>query len=269
MATGFIYVVGTVTRSYAQRAFCNVPTDLGDRLYFGPCKMWMRPRMKAEDFVFGISPAGTPSRRIVFVGQIEECITFAEAYRRFPDLQGPEGPIHVRPINGSGGFPQSSYQHIPGSMHAEGWAADLATPDLDRFFVCRERNGWLGRWLGPSGPVIDNEILALLSTCSAYGSAGYLGQNTGTLSNPIAYGGLYTGLHLETDTPEDLVEMCRVRMTSDDLDDERDSGLKPQRRSGAPAPSSTPQAVGELSESFPRSHALRGNPSSHAPRAER
>jgi hypothetical protein len=213
MATGFIYVVRTVTPSYTQPAFCNVPTEFDDRLYFGPCKRCMRPRMHAGDFIFGVSPSCTSPRRIVFVAEVEELMSFAEAYHRFPDLHGPPGPIHVRPINGIGAFPQSSYQHIPGSMHPEDWPADLATPDLDRFFVCRQTDGWLGRWLGSSGPVIDNEILAFLNGCSAYGSAGYLGQNTGTLSNPIAYGALYTGLHLETPNPEDLADMCRDRIS--------------------------------------------------------
>jgi len=229
MATGFIYVVTTVTRNYAQRAFCSVPTELGDHLYFGPCKMWMRPRMKAGDFVFGVSPAGTSPRRIVFVGQIAECITFAEAYDRFPDLRGPEGPIHVRPINGVGGFPHSSYEHIPRAMHGPGWVADLAKPELDRFFVCRESRGWVGRWLGSSGPEIDGDILAFLNKCLAYGRGGRLGPNTGTLSRPIAYGKLRTGLHLETNTPEQLLEMCRARMASDGPNGGRDSALRSWR----------------------------------------
>lgn len=119
-------------------------------------------------------------------------------------------------------------------MHPEDWVADLATPDLDRFFVCRQRNGWLGRWLGPSGPEVDNEILAFLNKCSAYGPAGYLGQNTGTLSNPIAYGGLYTGLHLETPNPQDLVGRCRNRIWPDTPDGGSDLGPAPPHLPGAP-----------------------------------
>ncbi len=98
-------------------------------------------------------------------------------------------------------------------MHPEDWPADLATPDLDRFFVCRQTDGWLGRWLGSSGPAIDNEILAFLNGCSAYGSARYLGQNRGTLSKPIAYDGLCRGLHLETPNPQVLMDMCRDRIS--------------------------------------------------------
>lgn len=59
MARGFIYVVTTLTRGYMQKAFCNVPTQWGDRLYFGPCKKPMRPRMQPGDYVFGISPTAS------------------------------------------------------------------------------------------------------------------------------------------------------------------------------------------------------------------
>lgn len=218
MTTGFIYVVSTVTQNYTQPSNSNVPTEVDSRLYFGPCKRCMRPRMQAGDFIFGVSPSCTSPRRILFVTEIEESMTFAEAFHRLPDLRGPDGPIHVRPISGLGGFPRSSYQHIPDSMHPDDWEADLATPDLDRFFVCRRSVGWLGRWLGSSGPEIDDQILAFLNTCSAYGSAGFLGQNTGTLSKPIAYGGLYTGLHLETPRPEVLAGLCRDRISLDDPD---------------------------------------------------
>lgn len=64
MATGFNYVVRTVTTRNAQQAFCNVPTELSDGLYFGPCKMWMRPRINAGDYVFGVSPASFRSASI-------------------------------------------------------------------------------------------------------------------------------------------------------------------------------------------------------------
>jgi hypothetical protein len=227
MATGFIYVVRTATPSYTQPAFCNVPTEFDNRLYFGPCKRCMRPRMQAGDFIFGVSPSCTSPRRILFGAEIEEAMTFAEAFRRFPDLRGSEGPIHVRPINGIGDFPHSSYQHIPGSMHWDDWAADLETLDLDRFFVCHESDGWLGRWLGSSGPEIDDEILAFLNTCPAYGSAGYLVQNTGTLINPVAYGRLYTGLHLETRHPEVLVGLCHNWISPDEPDGRSGSGPAP------------------------------------------
>jgi hypothetical protein len=232
MATGFIYVVTTLKRGYVQKAFCNVPTEWGDRLYFGPCKKPMRPKMRPRDHVFGISPSSTPSRRIVFVAQIEERITFAEAYRRFPDLRGPEGPIHVRPIDGTGSFPTSDYQHISGSMHATNWQADLRTPDRDAFFVCVQRNTWRGRWLGPYGPEIDEEILAFLRRCSVHGHSKCLStRNTdATLQNPIVYRRLYHGLHLETNEPEVLVEICDARMTSSTLNLDLERVVTPERR---------------------------------------
>lgn len=228
MPTGFIYVVNTVTREYAQPSFSNVPTEWDGRLYFGPCKRPMRPRMKADDFIFGLSPAHTPSRRFVFVASIDECITFADAYHRFPALRGPGGPIHVRPISGRGSFPASDYQHIPGSSHPEEWKADIKTFDLDRFFVCEQGAGWRGRWLGPHGPEIDREILAFLKTCSVHGAPGRLGRNTGTRSNPIAWGRLFTGLHLETEQPEQLLKLCAARMRVDDLEGLLESVETPQ-----------------------------------------
>src|SRR4051794_28735679 len=107
MATGFVYVVSSVGRDYMQPAFSRVPTELGNRLYFGFCKRLMRPLMRAGDFIAGISPSCTSSRRILFVAGIEEAMTFAAAYRRFPGLRGPEGPIRVRSISGTGPFPGS------------------------------------------------------------------------------------------------------------------------------------------------------------------
>ncbi len=232
MAKGFIYVVTTVTRGYIQKAFRNVPTQWGDRLYFGPCKKPMRPKMRVGDYVFGISSSSTPSRRIVFVGQIEERMRFGEAYERFPELRGPEGPIHVRPVKGAGAFPTSEYEHIPGAMHGTKWKADLETRDRDAFFVCARENGWVGRWLGPNGPQIDDEMLAFLQTCSVHGASGCLStlNPDATVDNPVAYGRLYTGLHLETDQAEQLLEMCAARMT-DNGDDSFDNRIvTPERR---------------------------------------
>lgn len=181
----------------------------------------MRPKMWPGHWVFGISPANGTARRIVFATELEERITFAEAYDRFPDLRGPEGPIHVRPVDGEGRFPESSYQHIPEAMHEDDWADDLAREELDAFFVCSKPKprDWCGRWLGKYGPEIDGEIIAFLKTCSVHGKSGELSsRNTyATLVKPVAHRGvsggfLYTGLHLETNEAEKLIELCHVRM---------------------------------------------------------
>jgi hypothetical protein len=230
MARGFIYVMTTLTKDYVQKAFCNVPTQWGDRLYFGPCKIPMRPKMKPGDVVFGISPSGG-TRRIVFVAELEERITFAEAYDRFPELRAPQGPILVKPVNGWGRFPESSYEPIPGQMHRDGWKADLASKQLDAFFVCSKREGSLGRWLGKYGPQLDDETLAFLKKCSLHGPAGVLSQKNkdATSSNPIHHGGLNRGLHLETDEPETLIELCAARSPEPGL---LDRVLTPARQSG-------------------------------------
>ena len=199
-----------------QQAASRVPTVYGDRIFFGPCKKPMRPRIKSRDYVFGVSDASMRPRRLVFAAQVEKCITFREAYHRYPDLHGPQGPIHVRPINGSGSFPCCSYEHIPGAIHPDDWETDLASPTLDAFLVCAPRSGCVGRWLGAYGPVLDEEVYGFLQTCSAHGQAGLLSErNThASLRNPIAYGRLYTGLHLETAEPEILRALCKARMTA-------------------------------------------------------
>jgi len=232
MARGFIYVVTTVTRDYVQERFSQVPTKWEGRLYFGPCKKPMRPKMLPGDWVFGLSHSKVPPRRIVFVAELEERITFAEAYDRFPDLRGPEGPIHVRPVDGTGRFPECSYQHIPGASHANDWKADLASQRLDAFFVCSNRAGWRGRWLGKYGPEIDDEILRFLKKCSVHGQASLLSaQNSdATVERPIRHGGLYTGLHLETDHAESLLALCASRIPGMTL---LDSVVTPPRRSRA------------------------------------
>jgi hypothetical protein len=232
MAKGFIYVITTVTKDYVQGAFFHVPTEWENRIYFGPCKKTMRPKMWPGYWVFGISPKNGTTRRIVFAAQIEERITFGEAYDRFPDLCGPEGPIHVTPVSRRGRFPESSYQHIPGANHPDNWQTDLATEQLDAFFVCAKGEGWRGRWLGEFGPKIDNEMLTFLKTCSVYGSAGLLGAENrdATLENPIVHRGpkglLFTGLYLETDEAESLLELCAARLPGTLP---LDRAMKPQR----------------------------------------
>jgi hypothetical protein len=233
MATGFVYVVMTASsKDYNQSQFRNVPTEWRDRLYFGPCKEMMRPKIKCGDYVFGISSSKTHPRRILFAAKIEEGITFKEAYERFPDLRGPGGPIHVRPIKGTGSFPTSAYEHIPGSMHTGNkWRRDLATPERDAFFVCSERFDWQGRWLGVCGPEIDGAILSFLKTCSVHGASRLLIHNVNaTLSCPIAHGGRSIGLHLETNQPETLLKLCRDGITSKPSD--LDRLIVPQPNSG-------------------------------------
>lgn len=213
-ATGFIYIVTSVTKDYAQEDFCNVPSEWKGRFYFGPCKIFMAPKKNPRDYIFGISCAITKQRRIVLAAQIERKITFKEAYNRLPDLRGPQGPIHVRPVQRKGPFPISHYEHIPGAMHGGRWKKDLKSRELDAFFVCSKRSGWLGRWLGSKGPEIDEDILVFLKECPVYGKKGLLSRQntTATIGSPIAHGRLYRGLHLETNDPEKLIRLCDLRM---------------------------------------------------------
>ncbi len=228
MATGFIYTVKSVIKNYEQKQFHNVPTYWEDRLFFGPCKGGMRLRMNPGDYIFGVSPSKLKPRRIVFAMKVAERITFAEAYHRFPELRGPEGPIHVQPVSRPGRpFPLCDYEHITGAMHdkklksRKEWENDLKMRDLDRFFTGMQQNGWFGGWLGRQGPAIDQDILHFLMTCSVYNGFGYhISSRNGdaTLNNPIAYGQFNRGLHLETSDPEGLIVLCNERMAGIHLD---------------------------------------------------
>lgn len=210
MPKGFIYVLTTVGRDYQQPNLQAVPTWFEGRIYFGPCKIPMRPKMSPGDYVFGISPSGTFPRRMLYAARVAERLTFAQAYKRFPKLRGPDGPIHVRPSRGSlVGFPESEYEHIPNANHPDSWRADLATRDLDAFFVFERARECEGRWLGKAGPPVRKEILEFLRSCSVFGSVGKLHeQNAGaTETAPVRFGRLYRGLHLETDRPKALLRL--------------------------------------------------------------
>lgn len=217
MAQGFIYVVASLGPDYRQPNRYNVPSDWTDPIYFGPCKIPIRKKMIPGDWLFGISPAKLRPPRIVYIAQVEERITFSEAYGRYPKLRGPDGPIHVRPVNKPGQFPHSTYEHIKGSMHPYTWESDLKSPDLDAFFVCFKADGKTGRWLGIEGPIINDEILSFLQKCSVHGSAGQISNknNDATKNNPVCHGHLYRGIHLETDSPEKLIELCHMYRPSE------------------------------------------------------
>jgi hypothetical protein len=137
-------------------------------------------------------------------------MTFAEAYARYPHLRGPPGPIHVRPAARPGpSFPDSEYEHIPGANHGDSWRADLRTPDLDAFFACTRAEGALGSWLGADGPTLGERLLDFLRSCSVWGNAGKLRDDnpSATVDAPVRHGGLFTGLHLETDQPNLLIRL--------------------------------------------------------------
>ena len=229
MATGFIYIVKSVDKNYGQEHFHNVPTYWEDLLFFGPCKDGMRQRMNLGDYIFGVSPWKTNPRRVVFAMKIAERITFAEVYHRFPELRGPKGPIHVQPVSRPRlDFPWCDYQHIPDAMHdkekdRKNWEKDQAKRDLDRFFVGEPQDGWFGRWLGPKGPEIDQDILRFLKVCSLFDSHGceLSSQNhDASPEKPIAFGRRYTGLHLEIPEPERFIELLNGRMAGISLDAE-------------------------------------------------
>jgi hypothetical protein len=203
----------TVDKRYEQKATCNVPTQWGGRLYFGPCKIPMRPKMDVRDLIIGISPRVTSPRRILFIAEIENVMTFADAFAAYPALRGPSGPIHVRPRKGSGSFPDSAYEHIPGSIHQKKWRNDLASPRLDRFFAGTRPSGWRNLWLGANGPEVDKTIVSLLNQWPVFGkSLNGQSNNSGTIQYPIAHGRFYSGLHVEVRDPTALLSDCAEKM---------------------------------------------------------
>lgn len=218
MPRGFVYVTRSASPRGEKLAFLAVPTEWEGRLFFGPCKKPMRPRVRVGDWIFGITPAAGPrrSRRLVFAMEVEERITFSEAHARFPRLRGPAGPIHVRPVQRQGPFPFDSYEHVAGSAHPTDWPTDLAYRELDAFLVGAPTDGWKGRWLGPLGPRVDETMVGLLRRMSLHGASGPLAPSNpdATSRNPIAHGRLYTGLHLETDDPGPLLQLVSSAMVA-------------------------------------------------------
>ena len=215
---GFIYVVTTVGKDYQQSdRQRDVPTIWEDRLVFGPCKVNMRPKMNYGDYVFGISPSGAGIRRIVFAAKIGEVLTFEEASRKYQDDWKAYGitPICVKPVgdkNRIGMFPVSHYDHLDGAKHQHSWKKDIPTRQHDRCFICEPISK--SPWLGKIGPVTSGKILDFLRRCELSGSTIQNQVNSwASESQPIVYrrnessGFLFTGLHLETDAPERLVEL--------------------------------------------------------------
>jgi len=219
MAKGYIYTVATVESDYFQANPHNIPVWNAalNRLILGPCKVPIRRKLGVGDYIFGVSPAKTKPRRILFAARIDEKTSYREAYARWTELRGPEGPIHVSPVDRPGlPYPACSYDFISGSIHENRWEKDLADRELDAFFLCAPAQNVVGRWLGPDGPVVTGDILEFLRDCSVHGQVGLLNANNDAASEsiPIRHGRLFTGLHLETDQPEALVGLCEAQTST-------------------------------------------------------
>lgn len=215
MPTGFIYTVATVESDYSQASPRNIPVWSAplNRLVFGPCKVPIRRKLRVGDYLFGISPGKTDPRRIVYAARVAERVSYREAYDRWPDLRGPEGPIHIEPAHRPElPYPANAYAFIPASIHADRWLRDLASAELDAFFLCEPAEAILGRWLGPEGPAVKGAVLDFLRECSVHGQTGPLNatNTAATARTPIRHGRLFTGLHLETDRPETLLRLLEA-----------------------------------------------------------
>lgn len=174
----FAYIIRTVAAGH--RLTGSVPWCGHGRVLFGPCKKRMRPEVVPGDYILGISGAGggTP-RRVLLWMRVREKISFAEAYRRgrtdhvFRAARG--CAIHVRPRAGAAFLPgwPSSYEHIPGAPHLEGWRNDIRG-ERDAFLVGDVRS-WVA---GDDGPEVTMDLVSLLR-------AGVTWKGEPTLENPL------------------------------------------------------------------------------------
>src|ERR1035438_3541305 len=95
----FVYIITTVDAHYHVKRGC-VPWVAEEKVFLGPCKMFMRPEVKKGDYIMGISPAGR-TRRVLLWMHVDRPMTFADAYQRgdsdrlFRLARG--NAIHVRP----------------------------------------------------------------------------------------------------------------------------------------------------------------------------
>src|SRR5689334_10152656 len=62
---------------------------------------------------------------------------------------------------------------------------------------------------GRAGPAVNGDILRFLRSCSVHGNVGKLAERNdrATETRPVSYRKLFTGLHLETDRPEQLLAL--------------------------------------------------------------
>jgi len=126
--------------------------------------------------------------------------------------------IHIRPVQhvSLSSFPDSTYEYILGANHPDAWRSDICVPELDAFFVFEPGTVCVGKWLGRAGPAIRGKILEFLRT-SLHGRAGrqLSATNAAATENlPVRYKGFYTGLHLETDAPGQLLRLVCHRFST-------------------------------------------------------
>lgn len=163
----FAYIIRCAGPGY--RLDGCVPWVIDGTVFFGPCKVKLRPLVDPriyDDYIMGISPSGVgDQRRILLWMQVAEKMTFAEAYSRgeadslFYAARG--HAIHVRPKEGAEMCPDGRpvYEHIPGAPHSGSWRKDIQG-DRDAFLV-----GGSDSWVAESdGPPVTQQLVDLLGT---------------------------------------------------------------------------------------------------------
>lgn len=163
----FAYIIACLGPGY--RLDGCVPWVIDGTVFFGPCKVKLRPLVDPQiydDYIMGISPSGVgDQRRILLWMPVAEKMTFAEAYSRgetSPLFYAARGhAIHVRPKEGAEMGPDGRpvYEHIPGAPHRRRWRKDIQG-DRDAFLV-----GGSDSWVAESdGPPVTQELVDLLRT---------------------------------------------------------------------------------------------------------
>lgn len=174
----FAYIISTVGPGF--RLIGSVPWIKEGKVFFGPCKKRMRPEIREEDYIMGLSPAGIGTeRRVLLWMRVEKTMTFAQAYARgdstrvFRLARG--HAIHVRPKSGVEHIPgdPNSYEHIPGAPHSSDWETDIkGSRDV---FISGADGSWVA---GKEGPIVTAELVELLR-------AGITWRGTPTIQNPL------------------------------------------------------------------------------------
>jgi hypothetical protein len=157
----FVYIITSVYAHYHVKKSC-VPWVAEGKVFLGPCKKYMRPKVEEGDYIMGISPAGR-ERRVLLWMRVDKLMTFAEAYERgdtdrlFRLARG--NAIHVRPREVGEHVRRNpdAYEHIPRAMHPDNWRTDIRG-DRDVFI-----SGANGSWVADEEPpVVTQDLVDLL-----------------------------------------------------------------------------------------------------------
>jgi hypothetical protein len=175
----FAYIIASVGPNYKLRG--SVPWVKEGKVFFGPCKRYMRPKVEEGDYIMGISPAGK-QRRVLLWMRVGEKMTFADAYERGKTDRlfrlARRNAIHVRPRRDIEHIPgnPSTYEHIPGATHSKDWPKDIEEKGEKRdTFLVGDKSSWAAE---QGGPLVTQELIEMIRI-------GIKGGAGPTIHNPL------------------------------------------------------------------------------------